>query len=413
MIKLLAVVDDPAVPTGFGKVSDHVLYPLSQTGKYEMHLCALNYQGDSRPRDRYPYRYWAPWLSPDGDIRGINRLEELIQRIKPDVVWILNDVPIISQYYARSESLADQAVVTYSPVDGHPFPYRYLEGIRQATIPVVYTQYAKGVIEGMDRYLGNRLRIIPHGIDAAEFYPFGDTKAEAKAVACEGFTHSGGTESMDPEWFIVLRVDKNQHRKNWPATLRVFARFAEDKPNARLWFHAAPVAATGSGCDIPALCEIYGISDKILNSGLGVIRSGVGVEALNAIYNIADVHFSTTIGGGWELSTTEAKAAGTPTIITDYAAMSENAGVGGSLVPPSHYDIQAANSTRYAWIDEDKALEALNKLYYDKVYSAQLRAEGIEWVQGMTWQKQRVSERFDELFGRAIELHREEMEWDG
>lgn len=405
MIKLLAFADDPACPTGFGKVSDHVLYPLSQTGEYEIHLCALNYQGDSRPHERYPYRYYAPWLSAKVDMNGVHRMDELIDRVKPDVIWVFNDVPIVSSYYHASELLIDQCVVSYSPVDGHPFPYRYLEGIREVTIPIVYTEYAKTVITEMDAYLGSRLEVIPHGHDPKQFYPLGDTKEESKRNALEGMA------GPDPDWFIVLRVDKNQTRKNWPATLRVFARFAEDKPDTRLWIHTVPFAA--GGYDIPVLCEMLGIADKILNSGLTAERPGIATQALNYVYNMADVHFSTTIGGGWELSTHEAKAAGTPTIITDYAAMAEVARVGGIMVPPDHYDYAPANSTRYAHIDEDAALEALNKLYYDKELRAKLRREALEWAKGATWEAQHVAERFGELFGKAVELHREEMEGDG
>jgi len=398
VIRLLAFCDDPAVPTGFGKVADHVLRPLVESGQYEVNLCAINYKGDSRDPARHPYRYWAPYLSKQHDWYGINRCSELIQRIEPDMLWILNDLPIVRSYFrAASDALAQVPVVTYSPVDGDPFPATYLDGIRQATIPVVYTEYARGVVADMDEGLGDRLAVIPHGHDPSEFYPLDPDKAKAQEAARAGM---GG---IDPSWFIVLRVDKNQERKSWPATLRVFAAFAERHPEARLWCHT--VFETENGYDLAALCEMYGIADKVLNSGLTKVRLGVPVEILNYIYNVADVHLSTTSGGGWELSTHEAKAAGTPTIITDYAAMSEVGAVGGELIPYTYKYTAYRNTTEYAMIDEGAALDALEKLYAMPGIRYARREAGLAWAESMTWQANRVAERFDELFREAIATH--------
>jgi len=398
MIKLLAICDDPAVPTGFGRVADHVLKPLAVSGEYDVHLCAINYQGDMRDRDRYPYRYYAPYLSDPANMYGIYRVNELVARIEPDVVWLFNDLAIIKSYYDEAaEALGTVPVVTYSPVDGDPFPERYLDGIRYATIPIVYTEYARRVLAEMDPDLGERLEVVPHGHDAAEFHPLAETKAESKRLALEKMPQ------VDPSWFIVLRVDKNHERKQWASSIRVFARFAEDKPDVRFWMHTTFIRE--NGFDIPALCEMQGIVDKTLNSGLSAERSGVAVAVLNHIYNVSDVHLSTTSGGGWELSTHEAKAAGTPTLITDYAAMSEVGRDGGALIRPERFYTAVRNSTRYALIDEEQALETLDRFYYNHDLRERLRADGLRWAQGMTWDAQRVAERFDGYFQEAIEKH--------
>jgi len=398
MIKLLAFCDDPSVFTGFGRVTDHVLKPLADSGEYEIILCALNYSGDMRDPDRYPYWYFAPYLSEPASLYGTHRINELVARVEPDVVWLFNDLPIIASYYdAAAEALGSVPVVTYSPIDGDPFPTRYLDGIRYADIPIVYTEYGKRVITEMDEALGKRVEVIPHGHDPEEFYPFADTKAASKAICAEKM------RTYEPSLFIVLRVDKNQARKRWDSTIRVFSRFAEDKPDVKLWMHTQFVRE--AGYDIPALCEIYGIAEKVLNSGLSKDKAGVSVQALNAIYNACDVHLSTTAGGGWELSTHEAKAAGTPTIITDYAAMSEVGREGGYLIPCTGHYISIGNSVGRGEIDEDLAVSALDMLYYNHELREQTRRDALRWAKGASWGAQRVAERFDQAFRRAIEAH--------
>lgn len=388
-MRLLVFADDPAVPTGFGKVSDHVLKPLADSGEYEIHFCGLNYRGDMPDGERYPYHYYMPWLSPLQEAYGVGRMDELLEKVKPDVVWIQNDLPIVRRYYIISKLLANTPTVVSSPVDGDPFPLRYLDGIRQAAVPVVWTQYAREVITRLDPELGARLRLIPLGYNAAEFYPLATNKAEAQQQA------RLKVPDADPNWFIVLRVDKNHQRKNWPATLRAFARFAADKPEARLWVHTP--LRPDYGYDLESLANLYGMGDRLINSEVGIT-----VAQLNTIYNLADVHLSTTAGGGWELSTTEAHAAGTPTIITDYAAMSEIGVPGGLLTPYRAKYTERQNNTEYVLADEDAVVVQLNRLYEDKNLRTWLRQEALYCAPHQTWEAQRVAEQYDQAFRDAV-----------
>lgn len=413
MIRLLAFADAPQIPTGFGRVVDHVLYPLVDSGEYDVHLCAINYHGDMPDLDRYPYQYYLPQYSPARDVYGVGRVKDLIGRLQPDVVWILNDLPIIEEFYSyrdNAEALATVPVVTYSPVDGDPFPASYLDGIRQASIPVVYTEYAKEVIRDLDRQLGDRLEVIGHGVDSDEFWPMGDDKKTAKRRARAALNKESGTEIPD-DWFIVLRIDKNQERKQWPSTIEAFAMFAQDKPEARLWLHT-PLVIDG-GYDIPALIERYGIGDQVMHSGLGPQRLGVPIEKLNQIYNAADCHLSTTAGGGWELSTHEAQAAGTPTLITDYAAMSY-VGQAGILLSYTYTYTACRNTTQYAMVDIEAVVDGLNTMYCGKGYDL-MRWRCMRWAKEHTWETQQVPERFDALFRESMLRHKDlgGEEWHG
>ena len=394
MIRLLAFTDDPALPSGYGNVARHVLKPLADSGAYEIHICANGYRGDSHDPVECPYRYYIPQLSKEGDPYGFGRVRELIGRIRPHVVYMQTDLHVIAAMFkAAPQAFHHLPVVAYTLVDGDPFPDAYLDGVRQCAQVIVPTQYAKRVITEMDADLGDRVQVLPYGHDGDVFRPLAETKAESKQIA------AASMRGVDPDWFIVLRVDKNQERKQWPATLRIFGEFAQDKPEARLWIHSHMLSEYGY--DMPALIERYGLRDQVLNSGLTAHHHGVPGEALNRIYNVADVHLSTSAGGGWELSTHEAKAAGTVPIVTDYAAMSE-VGQGGVLVPTTgRYTTR--HTVDWGLIDEGAAAAELEVLYRCPDLYARQRWQGLSWAQGMTWQAIRPAEQFDALVREVID----------
>ncbi len=396
---MLAFCDNPAVQTGFGRVADYILGSLAREYGYEVTICAINYAGDMPERERYLFRLLNARGRRMSDAYGFGRVAELVGNLQPDCVWLLNDLPILREYWAHAAGALDQVpTVTYTPIDGDPFPAAYLDGIRAATVPVVYTRYGAEVIGGMDAAIGQRLKVIPHGHNPADFHPLADTKAACKRLACERLIDKG--VPITPESFVVLRVDTNSERKNWPATLKAFAQFARGKDDVWLWMHTQLDRGL-DGYDLRELIGAYGIEGKVLDSGLRDDFDKRPTEWVNTLYNLADVHLSTTSGGGWELATHEAKAAGTPTIITDYAAMSF-VGEGGWLLPYQAKYTAMRNSTEYALVDPRWAAVALEQAYWETGLRAEKRAACLTWAEGMTWEKVRAAELFDAAIRQAM-----------
>ena len=393
-MKLLAFCDDPSLPTGYANVAQHVLAPLAADG-WDICICGNGYYGDMPDRTLYPYRYYMPYTVYKGDPCGWMRAAELVTKVRPDaVLWISDHVMIAQFWQAAGKELAGVPSVAYSLVDGDPFPDEYLDGLRRCDEVLVPTQYAQRVITEMDAALGERTLLAPYGHDADVFYPMADDKAEAKALA------RGKMGGVDPDWFIVLRVDKNQERKNWPATLRVFAEFAKDKPEARLWMHTQ--FQTEVGHDLAALVHRYGLADKVLNSGLSPARLGVPVSALNAIYNACDVHLSTSGGGGWELSTHEAQACGTPTIAPDYAAMSEVCV--GERIPLRGRRV-SRHSIDWGEVDEENAGDWLEAMYRHPSQYSEARQRGLSWAAEHTWERTQAPAIVRAAIERAVTAH--------
>ena len=74
--------------------------------------------------------------------------------------------------------------------------------------------------------------VIWHGVDTSVFHP-GD-KAEAS-----------GQLGFDPDRFLVLRVDKNTWRKDYPSSWKALRPVLRAHPDIDVHFHCRPVAPDG------------------------------------------------------------------------------------------------------------------------------------------------------------------------
>lgn len=91
--KMLYVGDFPA-PTGFGIVSRNLIKTFRK--HYDMYIVGINYYGDYDPLCEGLKVY--PASAGTGDVYGGPKLQDLLFTLKPDVVFVLNDVWIAMDY---------------------------------------------------------------------------------------------------------------------------------------------------------------------------------------------------------------------------------------------------------------------------------------------------------------------------
>ena len=193
-IKLLWIGDSPAVTTGFGRVSQGVLERLYQTNKYSISVLGINHMVG------YPHRYEGMFriypANAMGNIYGFNRVEEVIQREKPDVIIINNDLWIVSEYVKIIPE--GNRIFTYSPVDALPVHKNWINILEMVNARVgTYTHFAKCGIVSANKDVS--VDIIGHGVDTDEFYPIEDAR---KFLA-----------NIPPDAFVVQNINRNQPRK--------------------------------------------------------------------------------------------------------------------------------------------------------------------------------------------------------
>lgn len=354
-------IGDGGVATGFANVNHNIIENLPEDD-YDIHHLAVNFRGD--------YFETKPWhkLYPamlGGDMLGIGRIKGMVEKLKPDLIFILNDLWVVRDYLNNIGE--DIPIVCYFPVDAGPVQAGWIEFFGRLEGTVAYTKY------GQQEILKTRpdlsVSIIPHGIDTKMFYPI--DKMEARVV------HMKNT--INPDDWIVINANRNQPRKRIDLTIKGFCEFANDKPdNVRLYLH---MGIEDAGWRIDTMIERYKHAQRLYITSPNLRPdNGIPVEILNYIYNSCDVGLNTSLGEGWGLVPFEHAATGAPQIVPANSANLEIWGEGrGLLMPVEKETITApriltegsvpsvqtiADSLQYAY-DNPKEMSEMAKAAYD------------------------------------------------
>lgn len=236
------------------------------------------------------------------------------------------------------------------PVDAQPAPQMVLDALEGADPPVVYSQFAVDELEKA----GVAAAYVPHGVEPSVYTVELDT-----ATRLEWRRRLVG-EACDHLTVMVAANQGYPDRKAFQVQLRAWARFAEDKPGARLYVHALAEVDQG-GLNLRALAAQLGIAERVVFPDAYRYVTGLPAEYLACVYNAADVYLGAAMTEGFGIPIVEAQACGCPVVVTDYAAMSEVAHW-GIKVPPAdlfwgHLDAW------WAWPDVEGIADALEELY--------------------------------------------------
>jgi len=302
---------DVGAQTGFGRVAEELIPRLKE--KHEIHALAVNWHGDPSPMQQHCLMYPASVGGPDPF--GAHRIAELTAAIKPDLIWITNDLWCIPPLLQALKPLRDQLsmkVYGYSPIDSYGiFPefMAHLDGLDGLG---TYTQFGKEELEKAG-YKG-AIDVIPHGVDQTKFFPM-DREEARRAV---------GIAKDD---FVVFNGNRNQPRKRIDITIKGFIRFAKHFPQARLWLH---MGVKDQGWDIiPLFNRVARDYDYdptgrlILTNHNFSVNNCLSIKDLNRAYNAADIGVNTCIAEGWGLVNFEHAAAGIAQLVPDHTSLKE------------------------------------------------------------------------------------------
>jgi glycosyltransferase involved in cell wall biosynthesis len=372
LTKLLIVGHSPLLTTGYGRVVRELASALAAAG-HELTVLGL---GQLNAPNAVPYRL-ATWA----DVRAIDDFVDALRLERPDVLitvgdpWVFQELPGMRSRHAEMQNLKWLA---YFPVDGEPLPEAWKRWIAAVDVPVVFCNWTADLVE---REMGRRPHVIPHGVDTRVFKPADKTHAKSRVGV------SGA--------FVVGCVAANQQRKNLPALVKAFATFAKDKPDAMLYLHTQ----IDGYWDVEELVRHFGIEPKTRATLNLDPHRGVDDQTLATVYNAFDVFVLPTMAEGFGLPIIESQACGVPCLVTNYSACSE-------LVPEPFNRLRVkdtlimARNFEQAIVDEADIAAKLERLYAERAEAQRLGELGRQFVQKLAWDN--VCAEFVRLIERAM-----------
>lgn len=397
---------DAGCHTGFAKVTHSIGERLVADYGHEVHVIAVNYDGDPWPTNLNLY---PPKTKVGSDTFGQSRYIELLAKVEPDVVVILNDPNIVLDLILRNKHdpqliLARyRPIISYVPIDAHNQPPRWAEGLHKLTQVIAMSEHGAkeltieapdgpGVQEGL-----KRPPVIYHGVDVDRFYPVSRkrplTLPSGRVIRTK--TEAKQAFGWGKDDFIVLRVDKNSGRKDYPATWKALVPFMLRHKNVKVHFHCQGTGLA-QGLDMEALFSrspethgrFYFPDPKTYDT-----FTGWPEETLVGLMNAADVFITTSRGEGFGLTIAEAMACGLPVIAQNVSAIPEVVGPGGILIEPERET--TVPSGKDQWLADVPAFSAaLERLYESAGARRDLGQRGREHIEKLaSWD--RAAQQFD------------------
>jgi glycosyltransferase involved in cell wall biosynthesis len=408
---VVVVVGDGVVPTGFARVLHSVLGRLHD--RYELHHLAINYQGEPHP---HPWEIYAP---------GAIGLRQLVERVRPRLVFLLNDLWLLGAYLEELRGGAEDTpappVVAYSPVDAGPLEPEMLAPLADLDRLVLYTRFGRCEVESSLALLRRLqpetrfppLSIIPHGVDTGLFRPLVGTTSRGAAAATPATLDAGDRRASraearrllftDPalqDAWIVLNANRNQPRKRIDTTIKGFALFAREKPpSVRLYLHMGMVDC---GWDVAALARRHGIEDRLIVTAEERSLPGVPDDVLNRIYNACDVGINTSLGEGWGLVNLEHAASGGAQVVPRHSACAEIWEGAAELLEPALSITQEGILTEGQLIAPEEVARALDRLYLSPDLLTRRSAAAYAVATRPEYRWDDVASRWDALFREVL-----------
>ena len=345
---------DIVAMTGFARVTENVLSRLQE--QYEIVVLSHNWWGDPTPLQS-KYKMYPSSNRFQTAPFGEDRIREVVEKEKPDIVFTINDMWIINEQYKRIKDLHDQKLfkfVGYAPMDSYGWTGCLDETANDWDGVISYTEF--GAHEFIRGGIRKPITIIPHGITANQFYPM--DKAEARKRL-----------SLKDDIFIVFNGNRNQFRKRIDITVEGFAKFAKDKPDTQLYLH---MGLKDQGWDVMPLFARAMQREGIDPNGRIILTAqtqgppNVEVEFLNTIYNAVDVGVNTCKGEGWGLVSHEHAACRVAQVVPNHTSCKEIFEGYGRLIRCDHVDVDTNYSREMPCPSSDHLAAILTALYEDR-----------------------------------------------
>jgi glycosyltransferase involved in cell wall biosynthesis len=375
MSKLLYLSDSPLTVTGYATMTRNISNHLSEKG-WEVSVIGHNYLGQTlmppikfEDGNEIKFRVLGQGMQPYCQ----DVIEPTLRREKPDIFMVLLDTFMLFPW-ALHKDFAPAKTIFYFPSDGGAqLPTNCDQILRKFNHAVAMSKFAKKQVESMYNI---PCHYIPHGVDTKVFYPLEPTNREQ-------LRKMWGLQDK----FVVGSVARNQGRKMMDRTIKAFAEFCRDKPNAVLLLHTDPEDGAAVS-NLSYLIRRYNLDNRVLFTGMKYYK-GFDYNQMREVYNLMDVFLLTTSGEGFGVPIIESMACGVPPVVTNYTTTKEliidnDAGLAIDVVA----ELTGSWEVERAVCDLDDCAKKLTKLYEDTELRKKCSQNGLEAVKrDYDWEK--------------------------
>ena len=379
---------DLVVPTGFSTVSHNIIKSIED--EFEITGLGVNYRGDPH---EYKFPIFPATNGMNNNIYGVDRLVNILNGSKIDLLFMLNDAWVISYYLdaIKKDVKNKPKIVVYFPVDSECHNKEWYKDFDIVTKAYTYTEFGKRVVNECVPEM--EVGIMPHGVDTSTFYKLPETKLQLRKIL-----FGDSAEERMPnlsELFFVFNGNRNQPRKKLDITMKGFSLFARNKPDVRLYMHCG---VRDSSIDVTQLARRYKIEDKMIITSTSVGIQRVPVDKLNVIYNACDVGINTGMGEGWGLVNVEHAVTGAVQVVGRHSACEELFNDCGILME-NVSDFMFDNSQTVGKLTSpEEVARALEILYRNRKLLAELSAKGMKKFTAPEYQWHTIALKWKDIF---------------
>jgi glycosyltransferase involved in cell wall biosynthesis len=326
-MRILFFASYPTLAIGYSRTANILSNYLAKQGHEVYYLGISNFGNNYIERFVHPQiilldALKLEKLNNSDELYGVNVICDLLQSIKPDILFLYNDIIVISRIFnnfiTRKISKNFKICVYLDLV----YEYQKYELIKHvnnfADILLVFSDCWKENLINMG-VNENKIKIQPFGFDNEKFYPID------KLICRKIF----GFDDYD---FIIFNTNRNNYRKSIDKTVDAFVGFLKLKkcnPNIKLFLNMNHEQDNGEGYDIKNLIQIACIRNKldydiVVNKHVFVYKQlNISDSLLNSMYNACDVGINTCVGEGFGLCNLEHGGIGKPQIISGVGAFND------------------------------------------------------------------------------------------
>ncbi len=401
---IILVVGDAIAPTGYARVTHSIITRLQD--QFEFVQLGINYHGDPHGEQ------WSIYpAGTGGDPHGVNRIQDIVARTKPNLILLVNDISIIGHYLDRLRDSSEiSKIVGYFPVESHPLRSRDVLKLQSLDQIVVYNDFglqtlkatANEVKRETPDFICPPLAVVPHGIDTTIFkplFPIDGSLEEGRRAVRQALLPD------DPSFhdaFIVLNANRNQPRKRIDVTIAGFAQFASDKPsNVKLYLHMGTV---DQGWDVRELAQRHGITDRLILSHVDALSPRLETAQLNQVYNACDIGVNTAEAEGWGLVSFEHAATAAAQIVPRHSGPEYLWDGHAELLTPTMHVTTPGLLTHAYLVAPSTVADALEKLYQDLEFRHRRSMDAYNLANNTQFSWDTISSSFSELFKKLLHL---------